>query len=102
MAQGVLADIIWSANADASQPIAEAVRALTLNFGDPNSHLTQARVVDPACVTANILQAWILTLSNNGIQIARARELIDSIAEAGLTRREAQNLAALRFATRGR
>jgi len=101
MAQGMKADAVLSANAEASERIDDAVRAFTLNFGDPNAPLAQAREADPDCAMADILQAWILTLSNDSVQVARARELIDGVPEAGLTVREADNLAALRLATRG-
>ncbi len=102
MADGSQVNTGLSANAKATGHIDEAIRALTLNFGDANAHLTQAREADPGCAMADLLEAWLLTLTNDGAQLARARALVSGIGDAGLTDREAQHLAALRFAANGR
>ncbi len=91
-----------SANGEAARHIDEAVRAFTLNYGNANEHLAGAREADPGCAMADILEAWLLTLTNDGAPLARARALISGIAETGLTEREAQHLAALRLAANGR
>ena len=88
----------WSANAEAARHIDEAIRAFTLNFGDANACLTQAREADPGCATADILEAWLLALTKDGAQLARAREVLSGVGEAGLTERETQHLAAVRLA----
>ncbi len=85
----------------AAQHIEDAVRAFTLNYGDTNAHLAQAREADPSCRMADLLQAWLLTLSNDSVQVAKAREMLDGIAKDGLTEREGQHLAALRLAGNG-
>lgn len=85
----------------AAQHIEDAVRAFTLNYGDTAAHLTLAREAEPGCVMADLLQAWILTLSNDGVQVAKAREMLASISTDGLTEREASHLAALRLAANG-
>ncbi len=79
--------------------IDDAVRAFTLNYGDTNAHLTLAREVEPGCAMADLLQAWLLTLSNDGVQVAKARDLLATIPADGLTAREASHLAALRLAS---
>ena len=78
------------------------MRAFTLNYGDANGHLAEARIADPGCATADILEAWLLALTKDGAPAARARALLSGIAEAGLTEREARHLAALRLAANGR
>ena len=101
MAKGMQANVRLSANMEAIDHIDEAVRAFTLNYGDANAFLALAREADPDCVMADIMQAWLLTLSNDGKQVARARELLCGIAASGLTDREAQHRSALEFATDG-
>ena len=102
MTKGSRAGGKLSANAAAAGHIDDAVRAFTLNYGDVIEHLTLAREADSGCVMADLLQAWLLTLSNDGVQVAKARELLAGLAETGLTEREAQHLAALRLAANGR
>ena len=102
MADGPRANVSLSANAEAARHIGEAIRAITLNYGDANRYVTQAREADPGCAMADLLEAWLLTLTNDGAQTARARKLVSGIAEAGLTEREARHLAALRLAANGR
>jgi len=85
----------------AAQHIDDAVRAFTLNYGDTAAHLTLAREADPGCAMAGLLQAWMLALSNDGVQLAKARDLLDSIPADGLSGREAAHRAALRFAANG-
>lgn len=101
MADGMRANGGLSANSEAARHIDEAVRALTLNYGDANGYLRQAREADPGCAMADLLEAWLLTLTNDGAQLARARELVSGVAEAGLTEREARHLDALRLAANG-
>ena len=102
MADGMRANAGVSANAEAARYIDEAIRAITLNYGDANGYLAEAREADPGCAMADILEAWLLALTKDGAQLARARELLSGIAGAGLTGREAQHLAALRHAANGR
>ncbi len=102
MAGATRANVGSSPNAEAARRIDEAVRAFTLNYGDANGYLTQAREADPGCAMADLLEAWLLTLTKEAAQVARARELLSGVAEAGLTEREAQHLAALRLAANGR
>ena len=90
-----------SANADARKYIDEAVRAFTLNYGDPNTSLTLARDSDPGCAMSDIMQAWLLCLSNDGVQVARAKDLIAGVSNDGLSERESQHLAALQHALVG-
>ncbi|MYE02146.1 MAG: tetratricopeptide repeat protein, partial [Alphaproteobacteria bacterium] len=102
MADGRRANGGASADAEAARYIDEATRAFTLNFGDASGYLALAREADPGCAMADLLEAWMLALTKDGAQMARARELLSGVAEAGLTEREAQHLAALRFAVNGR
>jgi len=90
------------ANGGAARHIDEAVRAMTLNYGDANGCLAEAREADPGCAMADLLEAWLLALTKDGVQLARARDLLSGIAGAGLTEREARHLSALRFAANGR
>ena len=85
----------------AAQHIEDAVRAFTLNFGDANAHLALAREADPACAMAGLLQAWLLTLSNDSVQVAKARGMIEDLDAATLNGREAAHLTALRLAANG-
>ena len=102
MADGRRRNAGVSANAEAAQHIDEAIRAFTLNYGDANLYLAEAREADPGCAMADILEAWLLALTKDGAQLARARDLASGVAEAGLTEREARHLAALRFAVNAR
>ena len=101
MAQDSLDKHALSANNAAAAHINEAVRTFTLNYGDPNTHLELAREADPDCAMPDLMQAWLLTLSNDGVQVSRARELHRNIEESGLTEREAQHLRAVRLASEG-
>jgi tetratricopeptide (TPR) repeat protein len=47
------------------------------------------------------MHAWILTLSNDGVQVAKARDLLAGIPTEGLSQREAAHLAALKLAANG-
>jgi tetratricopeptide (TPR) repeat protein len=85
----------------AAEHIGDAVRAFTLNYGDTAAHLNLAREAEPGCVMADLLQTWILTLSNDGVQVAKARDLLASIPTDGLSGREAAHLAALKLASNG-
>ncbi len=73
MADGSRAKTGLSANAEAARHIDEAIRAITLNYGDANGYLAQAREADPGCAMADILEAWLLALTKDGAQLARAR-----------------------------
>jgi tetratricopeptide (TPR) repeat protein len=84
-----------------AQHIEDAVRAFTLNYGDTAAHLTLAREADPGCAMADLMHAWILTLSNDGVQVAKARDLLAGIPTEGLSQREAAHLAALKLAANG-
>ncbi|MEM9359398.1 MAG: tetratricopeptide repeat protein [Pseudomonadota bacterium] len=101
MAQDLSRSGSSSANAQASAHISDAVRTFTLNYGDANAHLTLAREADPECAMADIMQGWLLALSNDGMQVARARELHDGVDTAGLSNREGAHHKALRFAAHG-
>lgn len=90
-----------STSAEAAAHIDDAVRAFTLNFGDVPGHLASAREADPGCAMADLLQAWLHTLSNDGVQVAKARALIDGMDAGKLTERESQHLGALRLAAAG-
>lgn len=85
----------------ADEHIEGAVRAFTLNYGDAAAHLALARDVEPGCTMADLLQAWLLTLSNDGIQVAKAKDLLATIRGDRLSAREANHLAALRLASSG-
>lgn len=91
----------FSANSGASSHLGDAVRAFTLNYGDANAHLTKAIEAEPGCAMADIMRGWMLALSNDGAQVARARELSSSVKTSGLSDRETQHLAALQQAATG-
>ena len=76
----------------AAQHIDDAVRAFTLNYGDTAAHLKAGHDAEPGCVMADLLQAWLLTLSNDGVQVAKARDLLATIGEDSLSGREAAHL----------
>jgi len=91
----------WNANSEAQLCIEDAIRAFTLNFGDPNIGISQAREADPMAQMPDILQAWILALTNDSRNLKKASEIIEHIDEARLTDREGRNLMALRLALAG-
>ena len=82
---------------NANQHINDAVRAFTLNYGDPSVPLIRALEIEPRNRMAMLLKAWILALSNDGSLLAQARDLIANISSDKLSRRENAHLAALRF-----
>ena len=90
-----------STNDMAAGHINDAVRAFTLSYGDPNAHLASAREIDPNCSMAGLMQAWLLTMSNDGAQVVRAREMLRDFDTSGLTEREAQHLKAVHLASQG-
>ena len=56
----------------------QAVRAFTLNYGDPIKHLNSLLEQDPNNNIAVLLKAWMLVLSNDGPSLAKARKLVRS------------------------
>lgn len=106
MAQGIPASESSSAKSGTNEHINNAVRAFTLNYGDANEHLKRARDADPGYRMTEIMQGWLLALTNEGSQVERARALVDEVAQTaadktGLTDREKEHLAALRLAVNG-
>ncbi len=90
-----------SVNAEARVHIDKAVRAFTLNYGDANVSLKLAREADSDCAMPDIMQGWLLALTNDRVPLASAKELLSSIAKVGLTDREAKHLAALQLTVDG-
>ena len=101
MARQDQAAVVSSSDTRTIRHIDDAVRAFTLNYGDVAAHLAKARDFTPDCAMADLLQAWVHTLSNDQAQVTRARELIAGIAADGLSEREAQHLAAVSLAAAG-
>ena len=69
----------WNANSEAKFCIEDAIRAFTLNFGDPNIGISQAREADPMAQMPDILQAWILALTNDSSNLKKASEITEHI-----------------------
>jgi tetratricopeptide (TPR) repeat protein len=90
------------ANSAAAEHIDEAVRAFTLNYGDVNACVAQAKEAAPKCAMAKLLETWVPALSNDPPQVANARRLATHIDGDGFTPRENAHLAALRLAVDGR
>jgi len=106
MTQGMRGSESSGAHNEVGGHINDAVRAFTLNYGDANEHLKRARETDPGCRMTEIMQGWLLALTNEGSQVARAKALVDDVTQAaadktGLTDREAEHLATLRLAVNG-
>lgn len=102
MARDAQGHTISRADQTATVHFDNAVRAFTLNYGDPAAHLDKALEQSPDCTMADILKLWLLALSNEPTQIARVRDALASLPEDDLTAREASHLAALRLAAAGR
>jgi len=92
---------VSGADPEAARHLDDAVRAFTLNFGDVNAHLTAAQGASPDCPFADILKGWLLVLSNDPAQIARARQLIPTLTDKSLNERERNHLDALGLAAAG-
>lgn len=101
MVHGAQANAWSTGSREAIGFLEEAVRAFTLNYGDANVCLMHAREADHGCVMVDLMQAWLLTLSNDGAQVMRARDVLRALGHGGLSAREAQHLAALELAARG-
>ncbi|MCH2631269.1 MAG: hypothetical protein MKZ89_12510, partial [Nisaea sp.] len=76
----------------------DAVRAFTLNYGDPSVYLDRALEHDPRNRMAILLKAWILVLSNDGISLAKASKSIADLKMEQLNYRENAHLSALQLA----
>ena len=76
----------------------QAVRAFTLNYGDPIKHLNSLLEQDPNNNIAVLLKAWMLVLSNDGPSLAKARKLVAGLTTDKLTQRENGHLRALELA----
>ena len=83
-------------NADAN--LKDAVRAFTLNYGDPSVYLDRALEHDPGNRMAILLKAWILVLSNDGVSLAKASKSIADLKTEQLNYRENAHLSALQLA----
>ena len=90
------------ASAEAAVHIDNAVRAFTLNYGDVNGHLAAAREDAPDCPMVDLLAIWLLTLSNDPTQIARARQQLMALADITLNEREKAHREAVQLAADGR
>ena len=80
----------------------EAVRAITLNYGDVNAHLNTAQEAAPECPLTRLLGAWLMVLSNDPVQVASAQQAAETLQPATLNERERGHLAAIELAARGR
>ena len=90
------------ANAEASVHFDKAVRAFTLGYGDVNAHLTAAQEHSPDCPMAELLRIWLLALSNDPTQIAKANEQLATLADTTLNERERAHREALQLTINGR
>jgi len=102
MVQDAQGQNLSGADVATAQHIDQAVRAFTLNYGDANAHLTAALEVSPQCPIADLLRIWLLVLSNDPAQIAKAGALLAELSDAVMNDRETAHLAALRLAADGR
>lgn len=93
--------LLSGTNAEAAGQIADAVRAFTLNYGDVSAHLAYARDASPGCPMADLMGAWLLVLSNDHAQLAKAKGQLAAMSGEGLSEREQRHLAALRLAVEG-
>ena len=83
---------------NANNKLRQAVRAFTLNYGDPIKHLNSLLEQDPNNNIAVLLKAWMLVLSNDGPSYAKARKLVAGLTIDSLTQRENGHLRALELA----
>ena len=83
---------------NANNNLRQAVRAFTLNYGDPIKHLNSLLEQDPNNNIAVLLKAWMLVLSNDGPSLAKARKLLADLTIDKLTQRENGHLRALELA----
>ncbi|MCB1739820.1 MAG: tetratricopeptide repeat protein [Gammaproteobacteria bacterium] len=92
---------LTGANAVATQALDEAARAITLNCGDVNAHLSTAEAAAPECPIVDLYRAWLLALSNDPAQVASARQAVQALRETRLNERERGHLAAIDLAASG-
>ena len=102
MTQDAQGQHLSGASTKAAGFIDEAVRAFTLNYGDPNTFLSMAEEDSPECRIAELIRVWPLTLSNDPDLLASARERVAKIDKGGMNEREIAHLEALRLASKSR
>lgn len=102
MAKDAQGHDLTGASAEAAACIDDAVRAFTLNYGDPNPYLDKAEADSPNCRFAGLVRAWPLVLSNDPDLLASVRERLAEMNADGMNEREQAHLAALRLAAESR
>lgn len=102
MAKDAQEHVLTRANAEAGSHLDDAVRAFTLGYGDVNAHLAAAEQHSPDCPIVGLLGIWLLALSNDPKQIAKARQLLTGLSEGAFGERERAHYNALEFAIDGR
>lgn len=79
----------------------DAVRALTLSYGDANALFDKAAKAAPHFVMAHLGKAWVLALANDPQFAAKARPLLARVADVAMNERERAHLAAIGHAIDG-
>lgn len=102
MAQDAQGQDLTGTSPNAAELIDKAVRAFTLNFGDPNAFLAEAEADSPECQIAELIRIWPLTLSNDPDLLAGARERVAKLDAGAMNERERAHLEALRLAAESR
>lgn len=97
MAKDAQGHELTGASEQAAGYIDEAVRAFTLNYGDPNAFLDKAEADSPGCRFARLIRAWPLVLSNDPELVATVRERLAGMDADGMNEREQAHFAALRL-----
>ena len=102
MAQDAQGQDLTGTSPKAAALVDEAVRAFTLNYGDPNTYLAEAEAESPECQIAELIRIWPLTLSNDPDLLSSARERVAKLDGGAMNERERAHLEALRLAAESR
>ena len=73
---------------DVSDHFRNAIRAFTLNYGDPSTDLERVLEDDQKKNMAVLLKAWLLVLSNDAPSFDKAKQLIADIETRTLSCQE--------------
>ena len=91
--------VLSGATDEAIGPYTQAAAAFNSGYGDALGLCDQALAAAPAFVMPHIVKAWMFTLGNDPIFMARAK--VEISITAAMNDREQAHVKALRFATSG-
>ena len=83
---------------DVSDHFRNAIRAFTLNYGDPSTDLERVLEDDPKKNMAVLLKAWLLVLSNDACSFEKAKQILADVATRTLSYQDNAHYRALELA----